>query len=556
MSRVYLALVRGPGDFNKLQVIKRLLPTLASDPEFLEMFLEEARLSARLNHANIVQINEVGFDGAHHFMAMEYLEGQSLDTIVRRAARDGGFSVAMHLRVIADACSGLHHAHDLTDIDGRPLNIVHRDVSPHNVFVTYAGQVKVLDFGIAKAADSSHHTRTGVLKGKCAYMAPEQFKNEAITRRADIFALGVMLWQAVTQQRLWKGLTDIEIFHRLATGDIPSPLTVDPTLPPELVAICERALAPKLEHRYSTAAELGEAIENYLAILPDMPANRDIGKCVADMFADSRQKVREAIEAELQRSEVDDKSTAEVPIFVDTNLPSEDDETAALGPNSAWPSSSPQIAAPGESYPIGTAGEAPPPALRALKTFVAVGLALVLVLAGIIVVLSSRSSEKDSATATSPSQPDSTTNVQTQADPPSVREHISLSIEAQPRSAKLYVDGVQVSSNPGTANFLRDGVAHEIRAEAPGYQTESETIFYDQAERSVQFNLEREVAGKPSWVNVHTTAATGKRKEPSTQTTNVADEPAAPPAIPIPPPRPNPHDHANKPKLDTNPWGD
>jgi len=142
MSRVFLAVVRGPGDFNKLHVIKRLLPTLAADPEFLEMFLEEARLSARLNHTNIVQINEVGYDGAHHFMAMEYLEGQPLEAVVRRAAAnlDERFSVSMHLRIISDACSGLHHAHELVDIDGRPLNIVHRDVSPHNVFVTYSGR--------------------------------------------------------------------------------------------------------------------------------------------------------------------------------------------------------------------------------------------------------------------------------------------------------------------------------------------------------------------------------------------------------------------------------
>ncbi|MCU0687538.1 MAG: serine/threonine protein kinase, partial [Polyangiaceae bacterium] len=152
MSRVYLAVVRGPAGFNKFQVVKWLLPSLASDPDFLSMFLEEARLSARLNHTNVVQINEVGFDGEHHFMAMEYLEGQSLESLVRRASRQGGLPLELHLHVLAEAAAGLHYAHEFADLDGRALNVVHRDVSPHNVFVTYQGQVKVLDFGIAKAA--------------------------------------------------------------------------------------------------------------------------------------------------------------------------------------------------------------------------------------------------------------------------------------------------------------------------------------------------------------------------------------------------------------------
>ncbi|WXB11888.1 serine/threonine protein kinase [Pendulispora albinea] len=382
MSRVYVAVIRGPGHFNKLQVIKRLLPTLASDPDFRQMFLDEARLSARLNHSNIVQINEVGFDGAHYFMAMEYLEGQTLDAIVRRtqaaaaapvtsttsatltapAGSDAsaasaspappvasvgpvpsappvpsvppvtigtqtgpgaGFTVAMHLRILADVAAGLHYAHELSDIDGRPLQIVHRDVSPHNVFITYAGQVKVLDFGIAKAADSSHQTRTGVIKGKCAYMAPEQFQGKGgIDRRADIFALGVMVWQAITRTRLWKGLSDMEIYSRVSAGEIPSPLSVDPHLHPQLVSICERALAPDRENRYRTAAELAEAIDAYLDTLSTPRGSRDIGRCVSELFADSHAEVTRAIENELRKQET---NSAEIPIFIDPHAPPADD---------------------------------------------------------------------------------------------------------------------------------------------------------------------------------------------------------------------------------------
>ncbi|WP_394821506.1 serine/threonine protein kinase [Pendulispora albinea] len=328
MSRVHVAVVRGPGGFNKLQAIKRLLPTLSEDREFREMFMEEARLSAKLNHSNIVQINEVGFDGTHPFMAMEYLEGQSLDAIARRArvTNDPEFTIAMHLRIIADACAGLHYAHELTGIDGKPLGIVHRDVSPHNVFVTCAGQVKVLDFGIAKAADTSVHTRTGVLKGKCSYMSPEQFGAKHVDRRADVFSLGVMVWQAITRKRLWKGLSEAEIFQRMALRRIPSPLAVDPDLPPALVAICDRALAFYPAERYRTAAELADAIDAYLSGLPHVESARDIGKYVSSVFGESLAKIKADIETELRKLE--SVKMAEVPAGLDPDEPSPADPMA------------------------------------------------------------------------------------------------------------------------------------------------------------------------------------------------------------------------------------
>src|SRR5215510_634418 len=155
MADVYLAVVRGPAGFNKLVVIKQIRPQLAQDPDFLAMFLDEARLAARLSHPNVVQTNEVGNDGDRYFMAMDYLDGRGLDQIRRRSKVAGfGLSVPMQLRVVSDMLAGLDYAHKLTDFDGSPLNIVHRDVSPQNVFVTFDGQVKLLDFGIAKASDS------------------------------------------------------------------------------------------------------------------------------------------------------------------------------------------------------------------------------------------------------------------------------------------------------------------------------------------------------------------------------------------------------------------
>jgi len=195
MAEVFLAVAQGPAGFNKLTVIKQIRPQLADDPEFLSMFLDEARLAARLNHPQIVQTNEVGHEANRYFIAMEYLEGQPLNRVVNRVGRER-FPLAMHIGLLADTLAGLHYAHDLTDYDGTPLEVVHRDVTPHNIFITYEGQVKVVDFGIAKAMNSSSETKTGVLKGKVAYMAPEQARGEKVDRRADVFSVGVMLWEA------------------------------------------------------------------------------------------------------------------------------------------------------------------------------------------------------------------------------------------------------------------------------------------------------------------------------------------------------------------------
>jgi serine/threonine protein kinase len=306
MGDVFLAVAQGPKGFNKLQVIKRLRPELAQDPEFLGMFLNEARIAARLNHPNVVQTNEVHEDGTEYFIAMEYLEGQSLYAITKRAiastpkkAPPQRMPLAHHLHVLAEACEGLHYAHELQDYDGTPLNLVHRDCSPQNVFVTYEGEVKILDFGIAKAADSATITRTGVLKGKVPYMAPEQLDGRAIDRRADIFAVGAMLWEAATGTRLWKGLNDIQIAHRLHQKDIPAPSSFEPSVDPALEAIVMKALAYRPADRYSTAAELQAVLDGYVAKLGGV-RRRELGKYVSGLFTDTRRSLRQKIEDELR----------------------------------------------------------------------------------------------------------------------------------------------------------------------------------------------------------------------------------------------------------------
>src|SRR5271170_1756872 len=241
MADVFLAVVQGPAGFNKLVVIKKTRPELAQDPEFLAMFLDEARLAARLNHPNVVQTTEVGQDGERYFIAMEYLDGQPLNRI--RARAPAAFTTPMQVRVLADTLAGLHHAHELCDFDGTQLGVVHRDATPQNVFVTYDGLVKVVDFGIAKAVDSSSETRTGVVKGKVTYMAPEQARGERVDRRADIFAAGVMLWEGVAGRRMWKGIPELTVVHELINGKLPSIREAVPEVSDGLAKICERATA-------------------------------------------------------------------------------------------------------------------------------------------------------------------------------------------------------------------------------------------------------------------------------------------------------------------------
>src|SRR5262245_9374885 len=224
MADVYLAVSRGPEGFNKLVVIKRLKEGVAADPEVHVMFMDEARLAAKLNHANVIQTHEFGSIDGHRYLAMEYLEGQPLNHLVNRALRRDGpgkLPLGLVLRIVADTLQGLHYAHELCDYDGPPLKLVHRDASPHNVFVTYDGQVKLVDFGIAKAAVRSADTSTGIVKGKISYMAPEQALSHAIDRRADIFSIGVILWELVTGERFWSNLSEVQILQKMAFGEPP-----------------------------------------------------------------------------------------------------------------------------------------------------------------------------------------------------------------------------------------------------------------------------------------------------------------------------------------------
>jgi serine/threonine protein kinase len=300
MAEVYLALSRGQSGFNKLVVLKLLRSHLAEDPEFLEMFLAEARLAARLNHANIVQTYEVGFEAGRHCIVMEYLEGRTL-TELESATRSNPMPLSYGVRILAEALAALHYAHELCDVDGRPLGIVHRDVSPHNLVVTYDGQVKLLDFGIAKATQDDARTRTGVFKGKLRYTAPERLTTDVNDRRSDVFSVGVLLWQLLTRRHVWAGMNDLSVMQQLANRTrIPSPRSVVADVPKQLEQICLKALDPSPDARFQTAAEMEDALEEFLANESGGITNRTLAKFLGEVFGESRQSFQHVVDQQMR----------------------------------------------------------------------------------------------------------------------------------------------------------------------------------------------------------------------------------------------------------------
>jgi serine/threonine-protein kinase len=247
---------------NQLVVLKRILPHYASNPEFVQFFIHEGRLGQRLRHPNLVQTLEAGQVGDACYIALEFLHGQPAIELLRAAARAKvELPLGAAVRIVADAARGLHHAHTACDNEGKPLGVVHRDVTPHNLFLCTDGQVKVLDFGIAKAASQLHQTRTGTIKGKFAYLAPEQIRGESIDRRVDVFALGIVLHELLTLRPLFRGANDAETLNRVLTLEVPAPEKVRRGVPPGLGAVALRALQRDRDRRLPSAQALADSIE-------------------------------------------------------------------------------------------------------------------------------------------------------------------------------------------------------------------------------------------------------------------------------------------------------
>ena len=301
MGELYLAIKDGPGGSGKLLVVKALKHRLVQDPEFLAMFLDEGRIAARLNHPHVVQTFETGRDEDVHFIVMEYLDGVTLNRVISESsARRESYSMRFLLTIISHALSGLHYAHETTGYDGIPLQIVHRDATPENIFITYDGAVKVMDFGIAKALDSRADTEAGVFKGKLGYLPPEQFLSGSVDRRADVFSLGVVLWEILAGRRMYRGKSEVEIMNMLTSGNIPGEEELPASVPGGLKWIVARATSPNIRQRYPSAREFQEDLEDYLQELGGPMSTRELSDVVTGRFSAERETVQRCIEHQLR----------------------------------------------------------------------------------------------------------------------------------------------------------------------------------------------------------------------------------------------------------------
>jgi len=538
MGNVYLAASQGPGGFSKLLVVKELKPELSDDETYVTMFLEEARLAARLIHPNIVQTNEVGSDGNRHYMVMEFLDGRSLHRIAKRLG--GQLSIGSQLRVVSEALLGLHHAHELREFDGEPLGIVHRDVSPLNVFVTFNGQTKVLDFGIAKAVDSSLETKIGVLKGRVAYMAPEQAKGTKVDRRADVYSAGVMLWEAAAGRRLWPGMNEVEILTRIVREGPPALRGVRPDAPEELERICARAMAFEREERYATALDLLTDLEAHLARRDDTLTMREIGGMVAQSFTEERRKMNAVIEEALTRVRGGPRSGTVpslqgqftgTPTSANISCDGPRDATAPLfTPTSSFaPSSGVSRSVPATTATLGasvadTQTVQASPTKRAAVLFSSVGAVL---LGAILVVLASRTGPPTARAIALPSPAASP------APPREEPEYVDVSLRVSPATAQITIDGALVLSNPFRARYPKDNQIHRLTASADGYDTKMEDVTFAN-DVSIDVSLNHRPAPQTFRQPVVVAPAPvqnrpPRRSTPASNSAPLADGPGAPP---------------------------
>lgn len=545
MADVYLAVMEGPSGFSKLIAVKVLRQQFAEQLEGREMFLNEARLASRLSHPNVVSVLEVGEEDGSLFIAMEYLRGHPLSRLMAkiRAASTELVPLAVLLRILSETLAGLHHAHESTEFDGTALKLVHRDVTPHNIFVTYDGSVKVLDFGIAKAVSNSNETREGILKGKVAFMAPEQLMADAvIDRRVDIYSVGCCLWEVVAKRRPFKGMSDVALLTRVATKGAPPIREAVPDIPDELERICNKSVAFHASDRYQDAAEFQSDLDAYIATLGVPAGRKEIGKYLSEIFAEERDQTKHMIEMNLSKAALSTSEVLAAQSLVATGSNSaswSNSGASGSGSNSGLHMSG----GTDQSAAISVAEGRVPPG-RGAKIMVAAAVGL-LVIGSAVFVLRPKPADPNAAAQTPSAVPDSS---------------IKIRLSVMPSTARMFLDGASVATNPAELTVKKDGAQHSVRAEAPGHLPRMEQVIFD-ADKNITMMLDvapaelaDAEAAKPA--TVRGGGGPGPRVAPPPPTT-AAPPPttAAPAPTPTPAATPAPDKAKQKRQLDdSNPF--
>lgn len=522
MATVYLAVAVGKGRFRKLVVVKVLHDQFSNNTDFLEMFLGEARLAARLSHPNVVQTFEVGEDQGHHFIAMEYLEGQPYNVFLKKLGRRS-VPLELHLRILSDLLSGLHYAHELEDFDGKPLGVVHRDVSPQNVFICYDGQVKLLDFGVAKAACADGQTKAGVIKGKVAYLAPEQITSQPVDRRADIFAVGVLLWEAIAGKRFSSGTIDAATMHNRISGAEPRIRQVAPDVPAELALISDKAIALDPEQRFQTALEMREALEAFLESRRDRCRQNSLATIVADTFSEERSTMKTIVEEHVLHVPSEPPDATLQPIVSVPDL-------SVAGPSRSEMTSAPSLAGSASSAKVASYGalSQPPSASGGRLAWIIAGSALTLV-AVLGVVLLTRTSQRLPEPSTLPASAPAASSPP--AGQPAQAQSVQLIVIASPTNATISLDGAVLQGNPFKASFTRDDRAHTVRVAAPGY-ADTERVVSFNADVTLTITLEQADGATAAGATDTPGKGHPKKAEAAPDAGGAAGTPAATPGTP------------------------
>lgn len=306
MAEIYLANAHSVGGIEKVVAIKRVLPNLVQNKRFVSMFLDEARVSMKLTHANIVQVFDVGRADGTYFIVMEYVNGHNLRQLLQRMV-ETSYDLPIHYAayIIMEVCKGLAHAHDQLDSQGESMGIVHRDVSPPNILLSKSGEVKITDFGLAKAVTQLEITDPGIVKGKYSYLSPEAADGKEVDHRADLFAVGILLWETLCKRRLFQGKTDLETVELIRQAEVPSIRVFNPNVTEELEGIVNKALARDRKQRWHSARDLGDALTDYLFSNHLKVSNYDLAEMITEVFCTDTvdeeepiQRIEEIIEEE------------------------------------------------------------------------------------------------------------------------------------------------------------------------------------------------------------------------------------------------------------------
>lgn len=535
MAEAFLAAKRAkPAE---LVVVKRLTPDFADDVDHRLMLEEEARIMPLFSHPNVVRTVEVGEQDGQAYLAMEFLDGLPLDQCAD-AIMPLGEPAALH--IACELLDGLHYVHELRDADGVPLDIVHRDVSPHNVFVTYEGRVTLVDFGIAKSRGRAKYTSTGVVRGKLAYMAPEQALCDEVDRRSDVFAVAVILWELLHRRSYWEGLGDVQILKRMTFGDLPG---VDAEITGPLRDVLQKALAVKPNERYATARAMRADL---VKLKSSTLSRKELGRAVADAAAGYRDALKAVVDAHLVSARgteglvgVDPNAKHDSPVFDAAEPP-----PSERGPSGAAQVPSAEAAqASGERAPLDAKASEPVPSAprgftetggassldvpprgrprRGVPWGVAAAMVVGVGAVAIFALTRGGGSREtpEAARATTAAAPATQTG-------PGTGNLVTFELDVQPADARVFLDEMAITEMPFSAKLERDSKAHALRVEAAGYVPQSKIVVLDKdVKLTIALELEPKELRDPAGRTAPDRPATSARRPTSPSATSA---PAAP----------------------------